>query len=502
MTDRDQSNSVDRRLFVGGSGALTVLGIAGAAQAQPATPAPSAKDQAKSAAAAMRVSEAIAQFITGFDLSKVPQPVIERARMVFVDTIGVMLAGSHEEVSHFIVAMVKAEASAPQASIVQESRRASPQLAALANGVAAHAMDYDFTYMRAQAIAAVIPAILPVAEITKATPTEIMSALIIGAEVAARIVRADQDGPMFDGWHSTGMVGVIGAAAACARLMQLPAAAIPHVMGIAASLASGFTANFATMTKPLHAGNAARNGVLAATLGKAGFTANPAALEGRNGYFQSFARGIDVKLDGFKDFGSRYDLVSGRYRFKPYPCGGLTHTTIEAALELRPRVAGRLDAIKSIHCGVSRAAGQRASSAWPADVEQAKFSVGFLVPYSLVYGAPLIAAFTNKTLADERLKAIQPKITAAVDPELGPGGDDSPAKLRITMADGQIFETRKDFSTGSNKLPMSPAQLETKFHDCAAQVMDKDRATKVLAVLNSLPASGSFEAFWPLFHKA
>ena len=213
--------------------------------------------------------------------------------------------------------------------------RASPQLAAFANGVANHAMDYDFTYMRAQAIAALIPAILPVAETTNATPAEIVAAFIIGAEVAARFVRVNQDGPMFVGWHTVGMVGVLGAAAACARLMQVPAAAIPNVMSIAASLASGFAANFATMTKPLHAGNAARNGVLAATLGKAGYTANPAAFEGRNGYFQTFARGIDVSLDGFKDLGRRYDLQHGRYRFKAYPCGGLTHTTIEAALELR-----------------------------------------------------------------------------------------------------------------------------------------------------------------------
>ncbi len=499
---RDSDGSVDRRQLLGG-GALAMLGATGAAQAQEAPRGKEApKTKGKAAANTVRVSQAIADFVTGFDLKNAPQPVIDRARAVFVDTVGVMLAGSHEEAAHFIVAMVKAEGSSPQASIVQESLRASPQLAALANGVAAHAMDYDFTYMRAQAIAAVIPAILPVAETTKATPAEIVSAFIIGAEVAARIVRADQDGPMFDGWHSTGMVGVLGAAAACARLMQVPAAAVPHVMGIAASLASGFTANFATMTKPLHAGNAARNGVLAATLGKAGYTANPAAFEGRNGYFQTFARGIDVSFEGFKDFGSRYDLVSERYRFKPYPCGGLTHTTIEAALELRQRIGTRLDDIKSIHCGVSRAAGQRASTAYPSNTEQAKFSVGYLVPYSLVHGAPRIAAFTDKALADDRLKAIQPKITAAVDPELGAGGDDSPAKIRITMADGQVFEVRKDFSTGSIKLPMSQAQLEDKFYDCAALVMDKGRAAKILAILNELPNRASFDDFWPLFRKA
>ena len=502
MQSASKRNSLGRRSFLGTS-ALTLLAMSNPVLAQ----APQAGNQPKpkgkaSQAGAIRVSQAIADFVTGFDLNTVPQPVIDRARAVFIDCVGVMLAGSHEESAHLIVAMVKAEGSAPQASIVQESLRASPQLAALANGVAAHAMDYDFTFMRAQAIAAVIPAILPVAEVTKATPAEIVSAFIIGGEVAARFVRSDQDGPMFDGWHSTGMVGVLGAAAACAWLMQVPAQVIPHVMGIAASLASGFTANFATMTKPLHAGNAARNGVLAATLGKAGYTANPAAFEGRNGYFQSFARGIDVSYDGFKDLGSRYDLVSGRYRFKPYPCGGLTHTSIEAALDLRDRVVGRLDAIKSIHCGVSRQAGQRASTVYPSDIEQAKFSVGYLVPYALVHGAPRIAAFTEKALADDRLKAIQPKMTAAVDPELGPGGDDSPAKIRITMADGEVLEVRKDFSTGSIKLPMSQAQLEDKFYDCAAIVMDKGRASQILAVLNALPGRASLDDFWPLFRKA
>ena len=133
---------------------------------------------------AKKISQVIADFVVGFDLKAVPQPVIDRARTVFIDTIGVMLAGSHEEVAHLVVEMVKAEASAPQASIVGQSLRASPQLAALANGVASHAMDYDFTFMRAQAVAALIPAILPVAESTGATPAEMLAAFIVGAEVA------------------------------------------------------------------------------------------------------------------------------------------------------------------------------------------------------------------------------------------------------------------------------------------------------------------------------
>ena len=496
----DDDASANRRQLLGG-GALAMLGLTGAALAQEA---PRGKEAPKGKAAAntVRVSQVIADYVTGFDLKSVPQPVIDRARAIFIDTIGVMLAGSHEEATQLVLAIVKAEGSAPQASIVQESYRASPQLAALANGVAAHAMDYDFTFLRAQSIAALIPAILPVAEITKATPAEIVAAYIIGAEVAARFVRTDQNGPTFDGWHATGMVGVLGVAAACARLMQVPAAAIPNVMGIAASLASGVTVNFGTMTKPLHCGNAARNGVLAAMLGKSGYTANPAAFEGRNGYFQSFSRGVEVELDVFKDFGTRYDLLAGRHRFKPYPCGGLTHTTIQAALELRPRLDGRLGAIKNIHCFVARAAGQRAATSYPTTTEAAKFSVGYLVPYALVHGAPRIAAFTDKALQDDQLKALQPKVTASVDPDLGRGDDDSPARLRITMADGEVLEVRKDFSTGSHMLPMSQAQFEDKFYDCAALVMDKARAGQMLAILNALPNRASFDDFWPLFRKA
>jgi 2-methylcitrate dehydratase PrpD len=495
MSHGETKNSIDRRLFVGGT-ALTLLGVSDALAQQPKADTPKMTE-----ADAKRLAQVIAEFVTSFDLKTVPQPVIDRARTAFIDTVGVMLAGSHEEPSHLVYEMVKAESSTPAATLVGTSLRASMQLAAFGNGVASHGMDYDFTYMRAQSVAALIPAILPVAETTGATPAEAVAAFIVGAEVAARIVRTNQDGPMFDGWHTTGMVGVLGAAAACARLLKVPVDAIPNVIGIAASLASGFTANFGTMSKPLHCGNAARNGVLSALLGKSGFTANPAALEGRNGYFQTFARGIEMSFEGFKDFGERYDLVSGRYRFKPYPCGGLTHTSIEAALDLRSHVGARLSDIKNIHCYVTRAAGQRAGTQYPATVESAKFSVGYLVPYALIHGAPRIAAFTEQALRDEGVRALAKTVTASVDPELGPGGDDSPARIRITMIDGQIFEQRKDFGSGSNKNPMTQAQIEAKFFDCAAQVIDADTAKKILAFLNALPEQPSFKDFWPLLRK-
>jgi 2-methylcitrate dehydratase PrpD len=141
MQDQDTANSIDRRRFLGASaltlGALVASGLAGGAQAQ--VPRPGAD--------ARKLAQVIAEYVAGFDLKNVPPEVINRARVGFIDTMGVMLAGSREEVAHLALEMVKLEGSTPAAGIVGQSQRASAQLAALANGVASHAMDYDFTYL-------------------------------------------------------------------------------------------------------------------------------------------------------------------------------------------------------------------------------------------------------------------------------------------------------------------------------------------------------------------
>ena len=158
--------------------------------------------------------------------------------------------------------------------VIGQSLRASPQLAALANGVANHAMDYDFSLLNGQSAAPVIPALLPLAELTNATPADVLGAFIIGCEVATRLLRSSPRMINDGGWHSTGVIGVIAATAACAKLLKLPVDKTAESLGIAASLASGLPVNYGTMTKPLHAGNAARNAVMAATLAGRGFTSH------------------------------------------------------------------------------------------------------------------------------------------------------------------------------------------------------------------------------------
>ena len=211
--DKDATSSLDRRLFLG-AGAATLMGVGSVAQAQ------QPKAASEAAMPEKTISQRVADYIAAFDLKSAPPAAIERARIAFIDTVGVMIAGSQEEVSTLACEMVKAEGTTPAASIVGQPLRASSQMAALANGVAGHAMDYDFTYLSGQAIAPVIPAILPLAETTGATPPEAIAAFIVGAEVAARIVRSNFHASNRGGWHTTGIVGPIAAAAACARLPE------------------------------------------------------------------------------------------------------------------------------------------------------------------------------------------------------------------------------------------------------------------------------------------
>ena len=495
MTEHDRMNALDRRLFLGGT--LMLAATTGAALVKQSH----AQETPKPAAGGKTLSQGLAEYVAGFDLKSVPAEVVGRARIGFIDTLGVMLAGSRQEVAGIAVEMVKAEGSAGAATLVGQSVRASPQLAALANGVAAHAMDYDFTYLSGQAVSPVIPAILPLAETTGASPSECVAAFIVGCEIAARIVRANFSASNVGGWHTTGIVGVIAAAAAASRLLELSPEKIENALGIAVSMASGVAVNYGTMTKPLHSGHAARDGVMAALLASRGFNAQATAFEGGAGYFATFGRGLNVTLEPFKDLGKRYDLVAIGYSLKAYPCGGRGHTAIEAALALRGQVAPRLADIASIHCSLTKSSAQRVGTDYPHTVEAAKFSASYVIAYSLVHGVPRIPAFTEEALNDAPVKALAAKVTASADPNLRDGLGDSPARLKITLKDGQVFEQQRDYATGSPQVPMTQVQVEDKFLDCAAQAVSADVGRKILGVLNRLP-DGSFNELWPLLRRA
>ena len=267
-------------------------------------------------------------------------------------------------------------------------------------------------------------------------------------------------------------------------------------MGIAASLASGVTENFGTMTKPLHSGHAARNGVLAVLLGAKGFTSSATALEGRSGFFENFARGLGWSPEPFGDLGKIYDLEQIGYKIKRYPSGGLGHTAIDAALELRTMVP--LSEIAGVEVAITKFASRRYTTTYPQSTESAKFSGPYLAAYTLVHGAPMVAAFTEEALHDEAVRTFARKVSVVIYQEHADLLEESPAKVTLTLSDGRKIERSKYYPTGAVQVPMTTAQIEEKFTACATTAIKPDAAKKIFTMLGALGEQKSFDEFWPL----
>ncbi len=481
--------TIDRRLFLGGAAALILAGPP--ALAQGVKPA---------AAAVTKLSDTIADFVVGFDPKSLPPLGIERARLAFIDTLAVMLAGSREQGSLIVCEMVRQEDAAAKVSVVGQAFRTSPQLAALANGVAAHIMDYDLSSLLGQPTSPIIPALLPLAESIAATPEDAMAAFIVGFEVSMRLARSAPEQALIGGWHAVSSIGTMAAAMACARLMRAPRESIPNILGIAASLSGGLSVNFGTMTKPLHSGSSARNGLMAAMLGRGGFTANAAALENPAGYFRTFDRGMKITFEPFAELGRSYDIVERGFKPKRYPCGGLGHTAIDATLELRDDIRGA--DVTAITAGISKYAASRIGDTYPTSIEGAKFSMPYVAAYTALHGAPLLAAFTEEAIRDDAVKALARKVRVVIDPEFADLIDDSPARVTVTLADGRTLQRMRYYASGTPQLPLTPEQVEEKFFDCAARAVDKGTATKIFAFLNRFEQQRSFEQLWGLVKRA
>jgi len=495
MTSRHEG-SIDRRLLLGvlgAAGAVTVSGRPALAQ--------DAKSEARPDATAKRLSDTIADFVVDLDPKLLPPLAIDRARLAFIDTLAVMLAGSREEGSELACEMVRQEGAAAKVLVVGQSLRTSPQLAALANGVAAHIMDYDMSSMLGQPTSPIIPALLPLAESTGATPAEVTTAFIVGFEVCLKLARSAPEQALVGGWHAVSSIGTMGAAMACARLLRVPRERIADILGIAASLSGGLSANFGTMTKPLHSGTSARNAILAATLGRGGFTASAVALENPvSGYFRAFDRGIKVSFEPFAELGRRYDIVERGFKPKRYPCGGLGHTAIDATLELRDEI--KPADIAAIKASITKYAASRIGDKYPTSIENAKFSLPYVAAYTALYGAPMLKAFTEESIADEKIKALARKVSVAIDPEFADILDESPSRVTVTLVDGRTVQRMRYYASGTPQAPLTKEQVEEKFFLCAERAVDKTAATKIFAFLNQLEAQRSFAALWPLLQRA
>ena len=280
----------------------------------------------------MTIAEALAERIASVRYDALPEEAVHWARVAIIDTVGCTLAGASEPCARIVA---RVTASDGPCLIFGTEQRVAPLDAALINGTASHALDFDdcSDTLGGHPSAPILPALFALAETRTVDGRAFIAAYVAGWETETRIARGVNFHHYEKGWHPTATLGVFGSTAACCHLLGLTPEATATALGLAASFASGVKANFGTMTKPLHVGHCSRNGMLAALLAADGFTANAGALEHRQGFLHVFNGEGNFDADAIlRDWGQPWDIVQPGVAIKQYPCCGSTHPAVDAML--------------------------------------------------------------------------------------------------------------------------------------------------------------------------
>ncbi len=426
--------------------------------------------------------------------------VMHWAGVGLLDTIGVTLAGSHTPaVLHAAQAL---DATTGPALQLGHQRRLGALDAALLNGTASHALDFDDcnNTMGGHPSAPVLCALLPLADELGSSGAEFLLAYVSGFELECKLGLAVNFHHYTKGWHPTATLGTFGAAAACAKLMRLSASETATALALAASFASGIKANFGTMTKPLHVGHAARNGLLAARLARAGLTASAERVfEHEHGFFEVFnGVGTYDAARALAAWGAPLDIVQPGIAIKQYPCCGSTHPAIDALLHLVRTHNLQVAGIVRIEAWIHRRRLQHTNRPAPRTALDAKFSLQYVLARAALDGCVTVPQFEGAALNDTRVHALLPRIQVAPYDE--PQGANEPpftpiapdnhfaGAVRVTLADGRVLKAQVEQALGrSSSLPLPTDLLHAKFGLCARTVLHAQAVDAILAQIESLP---------------
>jgi 2-methylcitrate dehydratase PrpD len=374
-----------------------------------------------------------------------------------LDTIGVTLAGAAEPAARIVQKVVQQDAGGP-CLVLGTACRSSASHAALANGTAAHALDYDdmcFVSL-AHPSAPLVAAALAAAEMAGASGAALLDGYVAGFEVEARLGRVMNPKHYERGWHCTATIGTIGAAAAASRILGLDAGTTAHALAIAASEASGLKENFGTMVKPLHAGLAARNAVLAARLAERGLTASAHALDGPQGFLaamDSAQRSLDQTI---VDLGRRWETLETGITVKLYPSCAGTHPMLDALLDLRRAERFEGADVESLEVGVDAITPTVLIYDQPASGLEAKFSMPFCAAAAAIDGHVGIETFAEGRWGDPAMRALMARVTMRVDPTLDGGAPPlTQARIRLRLRDGRVLTASANGARGYPERPAS-----------------------------------------------
>lgn len=444
----------------------------------------------------MSVATELAGRILALRYEDLPETAVHWAKVAILDTVGVTLAGAGEETVRILESVPGVGTASGPCLIFGRGRRTSCLDAALINGTAAHALDFDDVNltMGGHPSAPLVPAIMALGEMEGASGRDAIAAYVAGFETEARLGRAVNFHHYEKGWHPTTTLGIFGTVAAAARLLRLGTAETATALAIAVSLAAGVKANFGTMTKPLHVGHCGRSGVLAALMAREGFTANADAFEDKQGFFNVFnGPGTFDAARIFEGWADPLDIVATGLGLKQFPCCGSTHTAIYAMLRLRREHGLTPDAVAGIEILTNPRRLPHTDNADPQTGLEAKFSLQYVTARALIDGRVAFEHFEGDAFFDEPVRALLPLTRVGEHPEMPADSDNHfGAEVIVTTRDGARLSARVDHQIGRDASdPMTRDELWAKFEDCAARVLPAAQIAPVFGMLEALETVGS-----------
>jgi len=450
-----------------------------------------APSQAGSGANEAMLTTRLAKKICAFQPELMTERALGAARMAIIDTIGCALAGIPEPCVQILLKTPGVADAPGPVLLFGTSHRTSALDAALINGTAAHALDYDDVsgVLGGHHSAPVTAPVFALGEELKVSGRRALAAYIIGVETEVRLSRAVNFHHYDKGWHPTATLGVFGSAAAASHLLGLDVEHTAKALALAASFACGIKANFGTMTKPLHVGHIARDGLFAALIAARGFESNPAALEHKQGWLEVFnGRGTYWPERMFESWGAPWEIESAQNGLKQFPCCGSTHPAIAMMLALVGEEGVKADAVERIEILAHRRRLPHTDNPDPRTPLAAKFSIQYVTARALADGAVRIRDFEGNAVMEERVRRLLPRITTGPHPDMP---DDGPkqfgAEVVVTMKDGRRLARRiDDLVCRGGDNPMSSEELFAKFEDCAGRSLAHDQIAPLFERLETL----------------
>jgi 2-methylcitrate dehydratase PrpD len=438
----------------------------------------------------MQLAHELARRSAALRFENLPADAVHWAKIGILDTVGVTLAGCREPCAQMVR---KVAGNGGQSLVFGTGARASALDAALVNGVAAHALDFDDmnNTLGGHPSAPILPALFALADERPVSGRAFIAAFVAGFETECKLGRGVHFHHYTKGWHPTATLGVFGAAAAACSLLRLDAERTALALAIATSLAAGIKANFGTMTKPLHVGHCARSGLFAALLAEEGFTANPGAFEHNQGFLDVFNGPGTYDVERIlAHWGDPFDIVEPGIAVKQYPCCGSTHPALDVMLDLVRRHDLKPTGVARIDAWTHARRLEHTNRPDPHGGLAAKFSVQYCLARALTDRAIRIEHFEGDAWGDPAVRAVLPRVhAAAYTTAQFPEDNHYGAEVKLTMTNGAVVSGKIDEAAGrTSGNPLSRERLREKFDNCVARALPRSRAAALADMIERLEA--------------